>query len=65
MAPIAAASVGEAKPNKMEPKTATIISSGGTRFFVEIHNFSAKLGSPGSGGIRGPISGLITHRVKM
>ena len=34
-------------------------------FFVEIKTFSIKLGSPGSGGMRGPNSGLIRHKVKM
>ena len=62
---MAAASVGDAKPNRMDPKTAAIINKGGTRFFVEIKTFSIKLGSPGSGGMRGPNSGLIRHKVKM
>ena len=64
-APMAAASVGEAQPNRIEPSTAKIMNSGGTRLRVVIHSFSPKPGSPGSGGMRGPFSGLIRHSVKI
>ena len=62
---MAAASVGDARPSRMEPSTATIMPSGGTRLRVVIASFCMKVGSPGSGGMRRPISGFTMHSTKM
>ena len=54
-APIAAASVGEAQPSRIEPSTAKIMITGGTRLRAVIHSFCDEAsGRPGSRGMRGP-----------
>ena len=62
---MAAASVGEAQPSRIEPSTAKIMNTGGSRLTVVMRIFWAKLGSPGSRGMRGPISGFTMHRIRM
>ena len=62
---MAAASVGEAQPNRIDPSTAKIINSGGTKLRVLIQSFSPNPGSPGSGGMRGPFTGYRVHKTKM
>ena len=46
-------------------KDVSIISTGGTRLRAEIHSFCPRLGSSGSGGMRGPASGFTMHSARM
>src|SRR5690606_30530421 len=64
-APIAAASVGEAQPSRIDPSTAKIMKTGGIRLVEVIQSLRANGGSSGSGGILGPIRGLTTQRIRM
>ena len=57
-APNAAASVGAASPNIMEPNTAIIIATGGARATNVIRNFSVIAGSSSDRGILGPAVGF-------
>ena len=65
-APTAAASVGLAIPAKIEPKTATIKKSGGTRAFITRLRMSAlEMPSSTSWGMGGADSGLMVATIKM
>ena len=64
-APSAAASVGAASPIMIEPRTAKIMSTGGTSATSVMRIFTAKGGSSGERGRRGPALGSSVQRTRM